>query len=222
MNAVAERIDLARLDDSGCAALVARLRAARLVCFPTDTVYGVGGACTAEVAAALVNAKGRDLGKPLQVVFPSVALLETLVPMASPLLAACRALLPGPLTLVIPYPPGWTIPTPAATLGVRVPAWPPPAQCLSRLDFPLLASSANPSGGVAPASLDAVDATLLATCEVALDAGPVSGVASTVLDLSEFADTGAWRVLRAGAAAEGAIAAELAAVASTEDLGATP
>lgn len=204
------------LDEADDGVLAARIRAARLVCFPTDTVYGVGGALTPLVAAALIAAKGRDPGKPLQVIFPTLALLEAEVGLAPELRAVCRALLPGPLTLVLPYPRGcsWTFPPPAATLGVRVPAWPAAAACLRALEFPLVASSANPSGAPPPAALDEVDPSLLAQCDLVLDAGPVSGVASTVIDFAEYAQTGRWRVLRAGVLGAAEVAARLAAAAS--------
>jgi L-threonylcarbamoyladenylate synthase len=214
-------IDLATLDVIAVAALEDRIRAARLVCFPTDTVYGVGGALTPAVADALVAAKSRAPGKPLQVVFATVGALEAGVVLAPELRTACRRLLPGPVTLLLPYPAGWEFPPPGEageafgrpavpTLGVRVPAWPPRARVLAGLRRPLVASSANPSGAPPPASLDAVDALLLAGCDLALDAGPVSGLASSVVDLSRYAETGRWRLLRAGAWREAEVAARLA------------
>jgi len=214
-------IDLAALDAADAASLEDRISAARLVCFPTDTVYGVGGALTAAVAGALVAAKGRDPGKPLQVIFATLEALEAGVAPAPALRSACRRLLPGPVTLLLPYPAGWDYPPPGtaggacgrpavATLGVRVPAWPPAARVLAGLRRPLVASSANPSGGSSPASLDEVEASLLARCDLALDAGPVSGLASSVVDLSRYAETGRWRLLRTGAWGEAEVAARLA------------
>ena len=94
---------------------------------------------------------------------------------------------------------------------MRVPAWPPAAQVLGALELPLVASSANPSGAPPPASLDEVDPALLARCDLALDAGPVHGAASTVVDLSRYAQTRRWRVLRVGVWDEQHIAARLAA-----------
>ena len=213
-------IDLAVLGTADAERLEERLAAARLVCFPTDTVYGVGGALMPAVGAALVAAKGRDPGKPLQVVFPTVATLEAAVKMAPELLRACRRLLPGPLTLLLPYPAGWDFPPPGeagdgpgvpavATLGVRVPAWPPAARVLAGLRRPLVASSANRAGAPAPASLGGVDAALLASCDLVLDAGPVSGLASSVVDLSRYAVTGRWRLVRAGPWGHDEVAARL-------------
>jgi L-threonylcarbamoyladenylate synthase len=215
-------LDLAALAAVDAAALEERIDAARLICFPTDTVYGVGGALTAAVVGALVAAKGRDPGKPLQVVFPTVAALEASVALAPVLRAACRRLLPGPVALLLPYPAGWDFPPPGEagepfgrpavpTLGVRVPAWPPAARVLAGLRQPLVASSANLSGAAPAASLDEVDPSLLERCDLALDAGPVSGLASSIVDLSRYAETGRWRLARAGAWAEAEVAARLAA-----------
>ena len=73
---------------------------------------------------------------------------------------------------------------------------------LGALTFPLLALSANPSGGPPAARLDQVDEEIRAACDLLLDAGAVAGAPSTVVDLTAFADRGAWHVLRAGAVRE--------------------
>ena len=222
----ARRIDLAA-PHAGAGVLSELVAAARLVCFPTDTVYGVGGVVTPAVLDAVIAAKGREADRPLQVIYPTVALLEASVALGPRLLGAVRRLLPGPFTLLLPYPPGLHFPpagevvhsprerqggeaTAVATLGVRVPAWPAAARALAGLPFPLLASSANPSGRAAPRSAGEVDGGLLAACDLVLDAGPVSGEASTIVDLSLFPGDGAWRVLRRGAVDEQGVAALLA------------
>ena len=94
--------------------------------------------------------------------------------------------------------------------GVRVPAWPPAARALAGLPFPLLASSANLSGGGDPAALEEVEPAVRAACDLLLDAGPTSGVSSTVLDLSGLEAGRGFRILRAGATDAAAIAAILA------------
>ncbi len=209
--------------------LAAEVAAARLICLPTDTVYGLGGVVSPAVAAAIAAAKGREgEEKPLQVIYPSLELLERSVAMEPRLRDAVRRLLPGPFTLVIPYPSGLRYPPPGAlpagsasvageaspsgslaTLGVRVPQWPEGAQRLAELPFALLASSANFSGEPAPRSLEEVDPRLLALCDVVLSAGPVAGLASTVLDLTAYASERRWRILRRGAVDETGVSERL-------------
>jgi L-threonylcarbamoyladenylate synthase len=223
----ARRIDLAGVS-AGATELAGSIAAARLVCFPTDTVYGVGGLLAPAVSAAIVAAKARDEEKPLQVVCPTVAFLTSWLALGPSLCEAVELLLPGPYTLLLPHPPGLAFPPPGEvsqrrmgmfgvvnkpvrTIGVRVPAWPEAARAMAALPFALLASSANPSGGEAPASVDEIDPGLLAACDLVLDAGPVAGVASTILDLSAFATERTWRILRRGSVDEDEVAAVLGA-----------
>lgn len=212
-----ERIDLSAVGMGAALELPLRLAVARLVCFPTDTVYGVGGALSPATVAAIVAAKGREPDKPLQVIYPNRELLLATVPLGRRLKDACLRLLPGPVTLVVPYPESFTCPPPGEvaheekrglgrarsvavrTLGLRVPRWPAPARLLETLSYPLVASSANPSGAPPPATLAAVDSGLLAACDLVLDGGPAGGLASTVVDLSRYEATGRWRLLRDGA-----------------------
>ena len=222
------RIDLGEVRAEQAAALAGEIAAARLVCFPTDTVYGVGGLLAPSVSEAIVAAKSRDARKPLQVVCPNVAFLTAWLALGPLLREAVERLLPGPYTLLLPHPAGLGFPPPGEvpqrrmgtfgvtnkmvhTIGVRVPEWPAPARALAALPFALLASSANRSGGEAPRSVDEIDAGLLAACDLVLDAGPVSGTASTIVDLSAFASDGRWRILRQGSASADDVAAALGA-----------
>jgi tRNA A37 threonylcarbamoyladenosine synthetase subunit TsaC/SUA5/YrdC len=210
------RIDLAAIGAGEALELSATLAAARLSCFPTDTVYGVGGVLSPAVVGAITAAKGRDPSKPLQVIFPARELLLATVPLGRRLRDACRRLLPGPVTLLVPYPADWSVPPPGEvraerrrrfgrsetvavpTLGVRVPHWPGDARLLQTLPYPLVASSANRSGERPATALAEVDAELLEACDLVLDAGPVAGLASSVVDLSTYEHDGRWRLLRPG------------------------
>jgi L-threonylcarbamoyladenylate synthase len=217
-------LDLRALDEADAAGLAAAVAVAGLVCFPTDTVYGIGGAVAATTVAAIARVKGREPDKPLQMIYPTVERLLAEVGPRPRLADALRRLLPGPFTLVVPYPPWLSCPPPAlaewpdapgaasrrvATLGVRVPAWPAGARALARLPFALLASSANPSGDDDPASLEQVVPAVRAACDLLLDAGPTAGVSSCVLDLSGYEAGLGYRVLRPGAVSAAGIDALL-------------
>jgi L-threonylcarbamoyladenylate synthase len=138
-------------------------------------------------------------------------------------LDAVRRLLPGGLTLLLPYPDEFEYPAPGIvvatarrgrreveTLGVRVPRWPEAARVLGALPFPLLASSANLSGAAPPRSLDEMDPEVLAACDLVLDGGRIAGIASTLVDLASYEETRRWRLLRAGLVGEDEVGAMLA------------
>jgi L-threonylcarbamoyladenylate synthase len=80
-----------------------QLRAARILAYPTETVYGLGSAPTAGALEALSRLKGRAPGKPFLILVSSRTMAEAwglIFP------ANARALVdafwPGPLTLVLP------------------------------------------------------------------------------------------------------------------------
>ncbi len=167
---------------------VAALDAGELVLFGADTVYGL--ACRPGNEDKLAAIKGRDPGKPN-------ALMAFSVEAAGPLLGeagAAATLLPGPVTLVLP-----------SGAGLRVPALAPEAAALAAIPGLVSQTSANRSGEPAPARLEDVGPELLAAAAVVLDAGPLPGIASTVVDLRGPR----WEILRAGAVVEHALAATL-------------
>ncbi len=198
------RIDLAT-GQPDVAAVAAAIEAATLTCFPTDTVYGVGGPCRSDVLRALRLAKRRGVRKPLQVIFPSRAALDEVLRSGTRLREALEHLVPGPVTLVVPYPERFSGPPPghdqhgSPTLGVRVPRWPGPARAMESVRVPLVASSANTAGAPAPRRVEEVERRILSACDLVVDAGPVAGVPSTVVDLAAYEETGVWRILRLGA-----------------------
>lgn len=194
------------------AAAIAALRAGRLAVVPTDTVYGLAADGENEAAArALYAAKGRDRVQPTAVLFASVeVLLERVPELPGDAVAAVRALLPGPVTLVLPNPArryGWLNAERPDALGVRVPAAAGPgAEVLGALGT-LVATSANLPGGRDPRRVADVAPELVAAVEAVVDAGELPGTPSTVIDL-----TGAEpRILREGALSAGEALARLAA-----------
>jgi L-threonylcarbamoyladenylate synthase len=174
--------------------------------FPADTVYGLGCDPDGEPAVKrLYELKGRPPARPAAVMFFMLDLaLEALPELGPPEQAALRALLPGPLTLLLPNPtrryPLACGPDPggAETIGLRVPSLPPHLAALAVLNRPLLQSSANLSGAPEARRLADVPASIRTGADLTLDGGELPGVASTVLDLRNYARSGEWRVLREG------------------------
>jgi L-threonylcarbamoyladenylate synthase len=168
---------------------VAALRAGQPAILPTDTVYGL---CATpyreEPVRRAYMLKGRDDEQPSALIASDVDMLFECVPeLRGRVGALLRELLPGPLTLVVPNPARryrWLTGSRPDAIGVRVPVLPDPAAAVvSRLGA-VMATSANESGGPDPARLEDVPEQIRAACPVAIDAGPLPGVPSTVLDLT--------------------------------------
>lgn len=171
--------------------------------FPSDTVYGLGCDPTSQAAVSrLYELKGRPPERPAAVMFFALQrALAALGELADSELAAMRALLPGPVTMLLPnrarrYPLACG-PDPD-TLGLRVPLLEGPLAALGNVRVPILQSSANISGQPDARRLAEVSPQLSESVDLVLDAGELAGTASTVLDLRDYARGGAWRVLRDG------------------------
>jgi L-threonylcarbamoyladenylate synthase len=158
---------------------VEALRAGELVILPTDTVYGLCGTESDEVAGRITELKGRDPLQPIALLFADV---ESALERAPGLERAAR-LLPGPFTVIV------------GGLGVRVPELPPEAAEAVRAVGRVLATSANRHGAPDPRRLEDVPAKIRAACAAEVDAGELPGIPSTVVDL----DGPEPRILREGA-----------------------
>lgn len=177
----------------------AALRQGALVVYPTETFYGLGALATLpEAIARLGDAKLRPAGKPLPLVAADSTAAFALwagVPEEARLLA--ERFWPGPLTLVVAAATG--LPgalTLGGEVGVRVPGSEVARELARLAGGPLVSTSANPSGGPAPDSVEALAPELLARVDLVLDAGRTPrGLPSTVVRVA----AGDLRLLRAGA-----------------------
>ena len=179
--------------------------------FPADTVYGL--ACDPDAKEAvqrigLLKRRPLDEAERGDVLRPR-SRADALPELGPRTTAALAALLPGAVTLVVGNPQG-RYPLAGGdapgSLGVRVPALAGPAAALRSVRWPVLQTSANRAGGPDPRTLAAVPAGLRAAADLLLDAGPLPGTPSTVVDLRSFEADGTWSLLREGAVARAAIA----------------
>jgi L-threonylcarbamoyladenylate synthase len=182
--------------------------------FPADTVYGLACEPDSEQAVTrLYRLKGRRPDKPAAVMFFSLELAQAALPELGPRTgAAVRALLPGAVTLLLPNPRGRFPlacgPDPG-TLGLRVPAWPPPLAALAAVRWPVLQSSANVAGGAEARALAEVSEPIRRAADLVLDGGPLPGAPSTVVDLRGWELDARWSVAREGAVPAAHVAAAL-------------
>ncbi len=168
---------------------VEAIRAGRPVVLPTDTVYGL---CATPYRAAPVEElrrlKGKDEQRPISLLASDLETLFECVPelrgRAAPL---SRALLPGPLTLVLPNPAHrfrWLSGTAPDTIGVRVPELRGAAKEILERTGAVAATSANLTSGADPRRLDEVPEEIRSAVAVVVDGGELPGTPSTVVDLT--------------------------------------
>jgi L-threonylcarbamoyladenylate synthase len=166
--------------------------------FPADGLYGL--ACDPLNQGAIERIhrlKGRDDGKPSAVLyFSPLAMRELVEGMGDRTRAAVGALLPGPVTMVVANPEHrypLACREDPERLGVRLIDGP-----LSGAMCPLLQTSANRSGEPAPALFGDVPRSILTAVDVAIDGGALTGLPSTVVDVTALDSNGEWTILREG------------------------
>jgi L-threonylcarbamoyladenylate synthase len=167
--------------------------------FPADGLYGL--ACDPLDAAAIERIheiKGRPERKPSAVMyFSPLAMRELVAGLDTGTRAAIGALLPGSVTLVVAnrerrYP--LACREDPARLGVRLIEGP-----LAGAMCPIFQTSANHSGEPPPSCFEEIHEGIAATVDLVIDGGPLTGLPSTVVDLTGFGANGEWSVLREGA-----------------------
>jgi L-threonylcarbamoyladenylate synthase len=177
-------------DDAGLRAAGEALRGGRLVAFPTETVYGLGGDASSEAAVARIfEAKGRPTFNPLIVHVPLAAEVDALAVMDERAALLGERFWPGPLTLVLPRRPAARLSRLVSaglpSVAVRVPGHPVARRLLLEAGVPVAAPSANRSGGLSPTRAAHVAASLGDRVDLIVDGGAAPlGLESTVVDLT--------------------------------------
>ncbi len=166
------------------------IRTGRLVAFPTETVYGLGGdALDAEAAAKIYQAKGRPSDNPLIVHIAEIdALKELAVNIPDSAYRLAEAFWPGPLTIILQkselVPSGTT--GGLKTVAIRMPSDPIARELIRESGCYIAAPSANASGRPSTTRAEHVMEDLSGRIDMVLDGGAVEiGLESTIIDLSE-------------------------------------
>ena len=180
------------------AALAAVIARGGVAVFPADGLYGLACDPLRADAIAKVHAlKGRDDGKPSAVLFFSPLILRELIAsLGNPTRDALGALLPGPVTVVV-HNPERRYPLACRQdperLGIRLIQSP-----LAGLAMPLFQTSANLSGEPAPSRVEDVPSGILERADLVIDGGVLTGMPSTVVDVSGLESGGGYAILREG------------------------
>lgn len=163
------------------------LLAGNVVCFPTETVYGIGVIYDKKASFdALVAAKHRAPDKPFALMCSSFDMAKEYIDVSPKLLKVMEHFLPGEVTFLVKAKqnlPDWvTLGT--GIIGIRVPNSPFVQSLIGNVGKPCLVTSANISGEPTSTSFEetyqvfhgAVPAIVRGTCK--------SLKASTIIDVS--------------------------------------
>ncbi|MCL1916420.1 MAG: L-threonylcarbamoyladenylate synthase [Desulfovibrionaceae bacterium] len=182
-----------------------RLNRDRLLLYPTETFYAIGGnALKASVAAEIYRVKERARMNPLPIILGALEQLEMVadqVPEAAKKLI--RRFWPGPLTLLLPALSNLPLPLHGGSgkIAVRLSAHPAARELCLKAGFPLISTSANLSGEaparvpeeMPPALLEAAGGFIYQAAP-----RPAGGLPSTIVEIAE-GKPGKLRLIRPGA-----------------------
>ncbi len=194
--------EVVSIENEGAAAAVSALestiQSGGVAVFPADGLYGLACDPLNAVAIERIHAiKGRDDGKPSAIMYFSPLILRELVAGLGPRAAAAAgALLPGPVTLVIANPERrypLACREDPERLGIRLIDGP-----LAGAACPIFQTSANQSGAPAPGYFSDVPAEIVDGADLAIDNGALTGLPSTVVDITGLDAGGSWSILREG------------------------
>ena len=202
-------IDLTAPSPGVVTRIAERLQEGSIVVYPTDTIYGVGCDALNELSVnRLKELKERDREKPLLVLIPDRSWATRLgddLPPAFGQLAG--GLWPGPLTIIVRA--GKSVPETLCgagrTIGMR---WAKSLfvhSLLQAFGRPLVSTSANLSGQAPIRNPGVEKNSILDRADLVIDGGPLSGLESTVVDLS----TDRPRLVREGALSRAALESAL-------------
>jgi L-threonylcarbamoyladenylate synthase len=165
------------------------LRSGGLVCYPTDTVYGIGAAAGDDAAVRrLFTVKGRPPDKPLPLLLADrsqAARVADVTPLARALAARFW---PGALTIVMRKAPSYRSLALAGgdTAALRVPNHDLVRAIVHALGQTLTGTSANRAGAPAPVSATEVGLQIGDMVDLIVDGGPSPArLESTVVDITQ-------------------------------------
>jgi L-threonylcarbamoyladenylate synthase len=182
-------INANQLDDASLADIAYTIQTGGIVCFPTDTVYGLAvNPANSEAVERLFRLKGRTGAKPLILLLDSIAMARTVSVPNSVFEEVATAFWPGPLTLVTLAQEHLldSVTAGTGTIGVRWPEASLAQQLIETFRSPVTGTSANRSGQ--PGARSAIEALhqLGKGVDLIIDGGELEiSPASTVLDVSE-------------------------------------
>jgi tRNA threonylcarbamoyl adenosine modification protein (Sua5/YciO/YrdC/YwlC family) len=166
---------------------IAALQDGGVICYPTDTVYGLGCDLTNKHAVERLYAiKGMERSQPLAFVCPDLSDIARYAIVDNQVYRVLRRFLPGPYTFILPA----TREVPKLvqmkrkTVGIRVPACEVTRTLARELGRPIISTTAARPGEEPMVDPHEIDATFRGLALV-LDGGAGGLVPTTVIDLTQ-------------------------------------
>ncbi|MBR9680187.1 MAG: hypothetical protein GOU99_04015, partial [Candidatus Altiarchaeota archaeon] len=166
------------------------LKSGRVIAFPTETAYGLGGDATLpSVVEKIAKLKGRASEKPFPVIVDSIKTIQKYAELDELAIFLSARFHPGPLTIVVPS----KLAHFKQGIGFRISSSEIANKLAAGLGKPIIASSANPAGGKTSYSAAEVK-KLFPELEV-IDQGKLAeNKVSTVVKGRQIVRTGAFGV----------------------------
>ncbi len=162
-----------------------RIALGKVIVYPTDTVYGIGCRLDPLSVKRVFEIKNRSPDKPLSIAFKDLRSAKEYVSLTKKEEKYIKEHLDKPLTYVVKK--SDKVPDIVTggldTVGIRIIDNPFVRELLSIVGEPIITTSANVSGGKAPASIAGIDKSVLEAADLVIDCGPCRlGVPSGVVN----------------------------------------
>lgn len=167
--------------------VVAVLKDGGIICYPTDTGYGIGCDIFDQKAIKrLIQIKRRPKGKPFSFMCSDLKNISRYAHVSNTAYRLLKKCLPGPYTFVLPG--TKLVPkimaTKQKTVGIRVPASPICQLLLATLENPIINTSIPTEDAPVPKEAYEIDELLGNRIDGLIDGGPIYPDPSTVIDLT--------------------------------------
>jgi L-threonylcarbamoyladenylate synthase len=181
----------------------------QVIAVPTESLYTLmGDPMNLQAVTQVFQAKGRESVRSLPLLVADTLMVEDLArELSKRFYVLARKFWPGPLSIILPASSKVPLKVTGNTgrLAVRQSAAVIAQQIVTRMNQPVIATSANISGQPTLTSGIEVFATLDGRVDLVLDGGVCSGAGSSTVDITEPY----WRMIREGAIPEKEIAESL-------------
>ncbi|OQY26861.1 MAG: threonylcarbamoyl-AMP synthase [Candidatus Cloacimonetes bacterium 4572_55] len=177
--------------------IVTSLREGGIICYPTDTVYGLGcDAFHAEAVERLYRIKQSERHKPMSVICMDIMDIHRQAVIPGYAYAILKMKLPGPYTFILPRknPKLKILLREHPQAGIRMPDHPLCIQLTKKLGRPLVSTSANISTEPTFSTAEKIESAFPNQLSYIIDAGELNSPPSSVIDLTKDVP----RVIREG------------------------